>query len=475
MLPTGTHCLHPRYIESHGRMIKIPCGECEACLNVKQSSYELRTEIEASKYRYCYFITLTYNSYHLPLATLHKHTFKNVLDKDKYFYLMCTKLRRSRNYFSRRKLPVTKDGVVLGRINIDDKVNEDYLDMLSLKVKYRRKIPFLNFDDLQKFNKRLRKQISKISYEKIKILSCGEYGPVSFRPHFHLLLMFNDWTIIQKLYKIVRTSWTFGRIDVQSSRGQCSSYVAGYLNSTCKLPRFYRHSSIKPFIRTSKFFGSNISEGQEKEVFETLPFSTPSKDYYFNGNLVTTRLSWQDINRLYPKVREDALITTLERNRRLTLFIRLSDRYGTRSVKDLANEHIKDSHEYSRDTLEQLKRDLYISKSFCRNFDYDPKYIHHALDNYDKLQTRLSLEKLRDFYNSQIEWYNTTEDPNIYSLYYDNHFPNEHTWQMSPTLEVWDVKPENYRWYDEYKSQVHTRFEKSIKHKKLNDLNNIFL
>ncbi len=475
MLPTGTHCLHPRYIESHGRMLKVPCGECESCLNVKQSSYELRTEIESSKYRYCYFITLTYNSYHLPLATLHKHTYKNVLDKDKYYYLMCTKLRRSRNYFSRRKLPVTKDGVVLGRINIDDKLNEKYLDMLSLKVKYRRKIPFLNFDDIQKFNKRVRKQISNISYEKIKILSCGEYGPVSFRPHFHLLLMFNDRKIIQKLYKIVRTSWTFGRIDVQSSRGQCASYVAGYLNSSCKLPRFYQSGSIKPFIRTSKFFGSNISESSKKEIFEVLPFTTPTKDYYFNGSLVSTRLSWKDINRLYPKVREDASLTTFERNRRLSLYIRLSQRYQKTSVSEIAKEHLKYTSEYSPDTLEQLKRDLYVSKRFCSNFDYDPNMLNHALDNYDKLQTRLSLEKLCDFYTSQIEWYNQTQDPNIYSLYYDNHSPNEHTWQMSPTLEVWDVKPENYRWYDDYKAQVHTKFENSIKHKKLNDLNNIFL
>lgn len=475
MLPTGTHCLHPRYIESHGRMVKVPCGECEACLNVKQSSYELRTEIEASKFRYCYFITLTYNSYHLPLATLHKYTYKNVLDKDKYYYLMCTKLRRSRNYFSRRKLPINKDGVVLGRINIDDKVNEDYLDMLSIKVKYRRKIPFLNFDDIQKFNKRVRKQISNISYEKIKILSCGEYGPVSFRPHFHGLLMFNDPKIAKALYKIIRTSWTFGRIDFQASRGQAASYVAGYLNSSCKLPRFYRHSAIKPFIRSSKFFGSSISQGSEKEVFETLPLATPERDYYFNGSLVRTRLSWKDIHRLYPKVREDATLTTFERNRRLSLFIRLSDRYGTKCVSEIAQEHIKHTNEYSRDTIDQLKRDLYISKSFCRNFDYDSTLLHHALDNYEKLQTRLSLEKLRDFYNSQIEWYNQTQDPNIYSLFYDNHSPNEHTWKMSPTLEVWDVKPEIYRWYDEYKAQVHTKFVNSIKHKKLNDLNNIFL
>lgn len=475
MLPTGTHCLHPKWIESHGRRYRIPCGHCEACLTVKQSSYELRTEIEASKFRYCYMITLTYNSYHLPLASLHKVCYQDVLNNDKYYYLICTKIRRSRNYYQRRKLPVNRNGVVLGRINIDHHVNEDYLDMLSIKVRHNRKIPFLNFDDVQKFNKRVRKNLSKLSYEKIKVLSCGEYGPVSFRPHFHCLYLFNDSKIAKNLFKIVRTSWTYGRIDVQASRGSCGSYVSGYLTSSSCLPRFYTTCSFKPFIRCSKLFGSSICEDQKKELFETLPFSTPYKSYTFNGRTLEIRIPRQDCLRLFPKVREHANLTTQQLNRRLSLYMSLSHAYGLVSVTDIANEHILHSKEYSHDTLEQLKRDLYISKRFCKNFDYRSDLLIDSINKYHTYYNRLEIDKLRDFYESQIEWYDRTQDPNIYSLFYDNHdsFASVSP-QSIPTLEYWDITPDNYKWYSEYKSKVHQHYLDSIKHKKLNDFNKVF-
>lgn len=471
MFPQGSACYHPKYIESLGKIIKVPCGHCEACLKTKQSFYELRTEIESSKYRYCYFITLTYHPYHLPLAILKKVNYEDVLGNSKYYYLITSKLRRSKHYYERIKIPKTKDGVVLGRIDPKGNLDENYLDMLSFKVKYNRKIPFLNFDDVQKFNKRTRKQISKLSYEKIKILSCGEYGPVSFRPHFHCLYFFNDPKIAQNLYKIVRTSWTYGRIDVQASKGQTSNYVAGYLTSGVNLPKFYKAGSLRPKLRSSKFFGSSICEGQEKQVQQELLVSSPSRCYILNGRSVDVGLSWQDRNRLFPKIREYAIATPRERARRLCLYNTLSHRYGLVSVSDIAQEHILHTNEYSCDTIEQLKRDLYISKKYCNLYDNRSDLMNQAVKDYDQYWHKYEIERLREFYNSQIEWYNKTNDDTIYNLFYDNHHD---MWHVAPTLDPWHRDLSEFQWYHDHKAHFHEEFEQSIKHKKINDLNKIF-
>ena len=55
-------------------------------------------------------------------------------------------------------------------------------------------IPFLNYVDVQNYIKRLRKYLFKKlgSYETLHFYAVGEYGPVHFRPHFHLLLFSNS-------------------------------------------------------------------------------------------------------------------------------------------------------------------------------------------------------------------------------------------------------------------------------------------
>ena len=92
-------------------------------------------------------------------------------------------------------------------------------------------IPFLNYVDVQNYIKRLRKHLSKYTNEKISFYAVGEYGPVHFRPHFHLLLFFNSEEISEVIRECHFKSWKLGRSDIQRSNGGCASYVASYVNS----------------------------------------------------------------------------------------------------------------------------------------------------------------------------------------------------------------------------------------------------
>ena len=89
-------------------------------------------------------------------------------------------------------------------------------------------IPFLNYVDVQNYIKRLRKYLFKKlgKYEMIHFYVVGEYGPVHFRPHFHLLLFSNSPEVAKVLRECHDKSWKLGRSDFQITRGGASSYVS---------------------------------------------------------------------------------------------------------------------------------------------------------------------------------------------------------------------------------------------------------
>ena len=97
-------------------------------------------------------------------------------------------------------------------------------------------IPFLNYVDVQNYIKRLRRHLDRYTNEKISFYAVGEYGPVHFRPHFHLLLFFNSQEVANVLRECHNKSLKFGRSDIQRSNGGCASYVASYVNSLAAAP-----------------------------------------------------------------------------------------------------------------------------------------------------------------------------------------------------------------------------------------------
>ena len=103
-------------------------------------------------------------------------------------------------------------------------------------------IPFLNYVDVQNYIKRLRKYLFQQlgSYETLHFYAVGEYGPIHFRPHFHLLLFTDLDEVAEVLRECHYKSWRLGRSDFQRSAGGSASYVASYVNSLSSAPLLYR-------------------------------------------------------------------------------------------------------------------------------------------------------------------------------------------------------------------------------------------
>ena len=243
--------------------VAIPCGQCIGCRldYTRQWANRCMLELKDHDYDKCWFLTLTYNDEHLP---------------PKY---------------------------------IDTETGE-----LS-------EINSLSKDDLQKFMKRLRKNIydravqnglitagSELPAElKCRYYACGEYGPLNMRPHYHMILYNVDLPDVQILRadknngyvyynsEFIQRAWTdpkdrqpIGFISLTKVTMETCNYVARYIlkkqkgyNSTV-----YEDKIFKPeFTLMSRRpgIGKDYYEKNKEKIYltDSISISTPKSGYTF--------------------------------------------------------------------------------------------------------------------------------------------------------------------------------------------------
>ena len=79
--------------------------------------------------------------------------------------------------------------------------------------------------DFQLFMKRLRKLCPT---NKLKYYACGEYGTITYRPHYHAIVFNLPHSIINSP-DLVRDTWNQGHTMVAHSNDLTINYVAGYV------------------------------------------------------------------------------------------------------------------------------------------------------------------------------------------------------------------------------------------------------
>lgn len=169
----------------------IPCGQCVQCRLKRSQDWATRCMLEAKKYSCNWFVTLTYDDFHLPY----------------------------------------------GSLNVVDKTSGEFFERDSLN-------PSLNKNHFSKFMKDFRRYCSyHYNHTGVRYFGCGEYGSLSARPHMHLIL-FNVPEQLQsdlKFWKNTSTGdaiftsekldsiWKFGLSCVGDVSFQSAAYVARYI------------------------------------------------------------------------------------------------------------------------------------------------------------------------------------------------------------------------------------------------------
>ena len=344
LLKAVDHCQHRSFITNryNGARIAVDCGRCDYCIHKKAQKASMRVKTAGSAFKYSYFVTLTYDNEHIPLFNCEvldnayddvlgisgdthfgyeKHSFVPVSeyrcsDSSELRHIFFTQVqgtipfnRASSQYEEiadnwflsldaiRSFIAKTQTDSPYGKNGI---ISDRYGDNL---------IPFLNYADVQNYIKRLRKHLfQKLgSYETLHFYAVGEYGPVHFRPHYHILLFTNS----EKVSKVLRychdKSWKFGRSDFQIARGGASSYVSSYVNSLSSAPLLYRSCrAFRPRSRASLGFfekGCDFVEGEEPyaQIEQKIDSVVNGRIYNFGGLSIRSTPPMSYIRTLLPR------------------------------------------------------------------------------------------------------------------------------------------------------------------------------
>lgn len=338
------HCQHRSFITNkyNGARIAVDCGQCDYCIHKKAKKASMRVKTAGSAFKHSYFVTLTYDNEHVPLfkcevlddvyddvlnesGDIHfgyeKHSFIPVseyscADSSQLRHIFFTQIQGTVPFNrTSSKYEEVKDNWFLSMDAIRSfiaktKTDSPYGENGRLSDRYGDNlIPFLNYVDVQNYIKRLRKHLfqSLGSYETLHFYVVGEYGPVHFRPHYHLLLFTNSDEIAQVLRHCHDKSWKLGRSDFQRSAGGACSYVASYVNSLCSAPLLYRSCrAFRPRSRASiGFFEKGCSFVEDEDPYAQIEKKIDSvvngRIYNFNGVSVRSTPPLSYIRTLLPR------------------------------------------------------------------------------------------------------------------------------------------------------------------------------
>lgn len=151
--------------------VPVPCGKCVACIQRKISEWSFRLETERLNSINCYFVTFTYNNYHVPINKYGKMTLKK---EDVQFFFKYLRHEQKRNP--------------------DYGLLEEHYYGNNLKN------------------------------SKVKYYCVGEYGTEKKRPHYHAII-FN----VSK--QAIIDCWTYGECDIQIPNSSSAiTYCMKYLS-----------------------------------------------------------------------------------------------------------------------------------------------------------------------------------------------------------------------------------------------------
>lgn len=343
LLKAVDHCQHRSFITNKytGARIAVDCGQCDYCIHKRAKKASMRVKTAGSAFKYSYFVTLTYDNANIPLMyckVLHSE-YEDVvgISGDIHFgneyhnYVPVSDYQCDDNsalrhiFFDQVQGTVPFDRELKEYVPVKDNwfLSMDAIRSFIHKTQALNKtdypvseqygrdnlIPFLNYVDVQNYIKRLRKHLFKKlgSYETLHFYAVGEYGPVHFRPHFHLLLFSNSSEVAKVLRECHDKSWKLGRSDFQHSAGGAASYVASYVNSLCSAPLLYRSCrSFRPKSRASiGFFEKGCDFVEDDDPYAQIEAKIDSvvngRLYNFGGFCVRSTPPMSYIRTLLPR------------------------------------------------------------------------------------------------------------------------------------------------------------------------------
>ena len=255
---------------STGEVVTFPCGKCVECIRKYQNDWTFRLEQEYRDWKYAYFITMTYSNDRIPYVTLETPLETRVVHDNDGFTDYEVDVERPelienvREHF--RRMPVNKH---LRRLR--ESLSDYSAYVCPDNIDFGIPIPCVSKSDVQNWLKRVREQYA---YDhdgerlKFKYFICSEYGPSTYRPHYHAVIFvnfnvdeFSKYFISDWVSNYGNVKWKHHPIKYfkKNGVGDAMAYVAKYCSkpSFAENPYVVNHFIPKCFRLISKKLGAN--------------------------------------------------------------------------------------------------------------------------------------------------------------------------------------------------------------------------
>lgn len=549
LLKAVDHCQHRSFITNRytGHRIAVDCGQCDYCIHKRAQKASMRVKTAGSAFRHSYFVTLTYDNEHIPLMkceVLHSEyedtlsiSGNKVFGYERHSYIPVSEYQpedssRLRHiFFTQVQGTVPFDREIKEYVPVKDNW---FLSMDAIRSFIRKTqavdnsvypaagqyginnlIPFLNYVDVQNYIKRLRKHLHSAlgTYETLHFYAVGEYGPVHFRPHYHILLFTNSKEVSEILRYCHDKSWKLGRSDFQRSAGGAGSYVASYVNSLCSAPLLYRSCrSFRPKSRASVGFfekGCDFVEDEDPyaQIEQKIDSVVNGRCYNFNGISVRSTPPLSYIRTLLPRfssARNDDSVAIARILRAVHSTPKRIARFGfvdykQDSILSLVRtyyQYLKVNHILTDDDKIILHASRCLTRFVNRSSDVDIEsyinklyrlflYVYKFFRNWHLpffgsdisaysgrimfiVKTGIEYEKKKDYESLRDVFNIRSANPNVSDCMFA--LPQD----GCETDALSDVSCETVQLLEQLRYRSATFCRDMIKHKKMNDANNIF-
>lgn len=282
----------------------VDCGKCPSCQQAKAARRTKRLKNSSQLGYIALFVTLTYKNDCIPYIKLNELK-DNVQTINVYRDFDYRRIRCDAAY-NMAPAPVLQTSPISVVDCLEDKlfVTSDMRRHLSTLKGKKGCVGVVYYKDVQNFEKRLRQHLLR-HYKVTKPIytfKCAEYGPSTYRPHFHLLV-FCPSESLDKCKRAIFEAWPYDYKDafrdlrkVVDIARNASSYVAAYVNRSSSFPELLSSRSFKP--RHS--FGKSVGYQNANFTLQRICEQIRTGDFRFNTVSVRDGVV-QDTSVLYPK------------------------------------------------------------------------------------------------------------------------------------------------------------------------------
>ena len=411
-------CINNKWITNKytGQDIFVPCGKCASCQQEKAMRRVTRLRNSVTSDYISLFVTLTYDNTFIPYVRR-----QDVANK--VFPLPVYRDKRQYYYYD-RSLKSLVSKVINGTVCLDKISKVKYgrsieehsnlvnslTDLKNTNQRYDKftkdKISVIYYKDLQNFIKRLRQNVWRDYgiHSPIKVFMCSEYGPTTWRGHFHLLL-FIPSAFDKEFRNSIVKSWPFADKDITRENIKfdfgAKHYVAAYVNRPTDYPSFLSSPAVRPKSSSSTNLGFDNDFFSLDKVLE----AAAKRDLRYHREVkidrvptpVVSPIPQYVINRYFPPFKGLS---------RLPL-----DTYGINLYDFLINPTKVGYTEVCKIDGKFYTKEFFKNFPFLPHnddiFDYEPNISNGASLHPAKLGDRDFFRPLMDFFNwTPLELYN---------------------------------------------------------------------